>query len=128
MLLGVHFKETLQHGLQLMFLENNSFLFNFDVCLLNQKYLSAVEARKNASMFYKTCNSPTQTFSIFTEIMLRIYLTLYCIMLKNGQTYFKNLAVFTPQDFKSMFGHFSILCNKGFNKIAELHSNLEGLR
>ena len=115
MLLRVHFKETLQHGLQLMFLENNSFLFNFDVCLLNQKYLSAVEARKNASMFYKTCNSPTQTFSIFTEIMLRIYLTLYCIMLKNG-------------GFKSMFGHFSILCNKGFNKIAELHSNLEGLR
>ena len=28
-------------------------------------------------------------------------------MLKNGQTYFKNLAVFTSQDFKSMFGHFS---------------------
>ena len=27
------------------------------------------------------------------------YLTLYCIMLKNGQTHFKNLAVFTPQDF-----------------------------
>ena len=26
-------------------------------------------------------------------------LTLYCIMLKNGQTYFKNVAVFTPQDF-----------------------------
>ena len=26
-------------------------------------------------------------------------LILYCIMLKNGQTYFKNLAVFTPQDF-----------------------------
>ena len=26
-------------------------------------------------------------------------LTLYFIMLQNGQTYFKNLAVFTPQDF-----------------------------
>ena len=26
-------------------------------------------------------------------------LTLYFIMLKNGQTYFKNLAVWTPQDF-----------------------------
>ena len=24
---------------------------------------------------------------------------------KNGQTYFKNLAVSTQQDFKSMFGH-----------------------
>ena len=37
-------------------------------------------------------------------------------MLKNGQTYFKNFAVFTPQDFKSMFGHFSTLCNKGLNR------------
>ena len=27
------------------------------------------------------------------------FLTLSCTMLKNGQTYFKNLAVFTPQDF-----------------------------
>ena len=34
-------------------------------------------------------------------------------MLKNGQTNFKNLAVFTPQDFKSMFNHFSTLRNKG---------------
>ena len=25
--------------------------------------------------------------------------TLLCMMLKNGQAYFKNLAVFTPQDF-----------------------------
>ena len=28
------------------------------------------------------------------------------IILKNGQTYLKNFPVFTPQDFKSMFGHF----------------------
>ena len=28
-------------------------------------------------------------------------------MLKNGQTYVKNLAAFTPQDFQSIFGHFS---------------------
>ena len=33
-------------------------------------------------------------------------------MLKNSQTYFENLAVFTPQDFQSMFGHFSTLCMK----------------
>ena len=29
----------------------------------------------------------------------RSNLTLSCIMLKNGQTYFKNITVFTPQDF-----------------------------
>lgn len=70
MFLDGHFKQTAQHSLQLMFLEDNSFLFNFDMCLLNQKHLFAVETRKNGCMFYKTCNSPTQTCSIFTEIML----------------------------------------------------------
>ena len=30
-------------------------------------------------------------------------------MLKNGQTYFNNLAAFTPQDIWSMFGHFTAL-------------------
>ena len=34
-------------------------------------------------------------------------------MLKNGQTYVKNLAVFTPQDFQSIFDHFSTLSMKG---------------
>ena len=29
------------------------------------------------------------------------------------QTYFKNLAVFTQQDFESMFCHFTTLCMKG---------------
>ena len=33
-------------------------------------------------------------------------LTLLCIILKNDQTYFKNVVVFTPQDFQSIFGHF----------------------
>ena len=36
---------------------------------------------------------------------------LYFMMLKNGQTYFKNLAVFTPQDFKvclAIFQHYEI--------------------
>ena len=37
-------------------------------------------------------------------------------MLKNGQTYFKNLAVWTPQDFESMFGHFSTLWNEGLKE------------
>ena len=28
-------------------------------------------------------------------------------MFKNGQTYFQNCTLFTPQDFKSMFKNFS---------------------
>ena len=30
-------------------------------------------------------------------------------MLKNDQAYFKNIAVWTSQDFQSIFGHFSTL-------------------
>ena len=37
-------------------------------------------------------------------------------MLKNGQIYFKNLVVFTRQNFKSMFGHFLRLCIKGLTQ------------
>ena len=41
-------------------------------------------------------------------------------MLKNGQAYFKNLAMQSPQDFKSMFNHFPTLkvqsCNLYNNK------------
>ena len=56
-------------------------------------------------------------------------------MLKNNQTYFKNLAVFTPQDFESMFGHFSTLVNKGLsanptkwsNKLKQLFEYFVGL-
>ena len=33
-------------------------------------------------------------------------------MLQNGQTYFKNLVVFTAQDFSDMFDHFTTLCMK----------------
>ena len=34
-------------------------------------------------------------------------------MLKNGQRYYKNLAVFAPPDFKSIFDHFLVLHTKG---------------
>ena len=39
--------------------------------------------------------------------------TLSFIMLQNGQTYFKDLAMWAPQDFWSMFDHFAILWKKG---------------
>lgn len=34
-------------------------------------------------------------------------------MLKTVQTYFKSLAVVTPEDFKSISGHILTLCMKG---------------
>ena len=36
-------------------------------------------------------------------------LTVSGIMMKNSQTYFKNLAVFTEQDFSSIFNDYSSL-------------------
>ena len=48
----------------------------------------------------------------FTSFDLNFHysLTLSCIMLKTGQTYFKSLVVFTKQ---KMFGHFPTLCMQG---------------
>ena len=53
-----------------------------------------------------------------SEIQVKIDgITLLYIIMKNGQTYFRNLAVFTPQDFYSMFDRFSTLCIKGLKQI-----------
>ena len=38
----------------------------------------------------------------------------------NSQTYFNKLAVWTPQDFESMFGHFSTLWNKELKNLIRL--------
>ena len=38
--------------------------------------------------------------------------------------YFKNLEVFTLQDFQSMFGHFTKLCMKEFNKNGNYGRNI----
>ena len=43
---------------------------------------------------------------------LQSYVILSSIMLKDDQTYFKNLMVFTPLDFWSISDHFSTLCMK----------------
>ena len=39
-------------------------------------------------------------------------LTLSSMIMKNGQTYFKNLTVRSPQNFSSMFNHLWFLCMK----------------
>lgn len=46
--------------------------------------------------------------------ILHYFLTFSCVTLKNSQTYFENLAVFTR--FLIMFVHFSIFCSKGLTK------------
>ena len=42
-------------------------------------------------------------------------------MLKNCQTYSKNLAVLTEQDFQSVFGHFSALLKKRLKLVEKDH-------
>ena len=46
------------------------------------------------------------------NILEKFLWTFSWIMLKNGERYLKNFAVFTPQYSQSMFGHFSTLCIK----------------
>ena len=43
------------------------------VCL-TRSICVQLKLKKNGCMFCKTCNNPTQVFSVFIEIMLRIYL------------------------------------------------------
>ena len=52
-------------------------------------------------------------FTVYISLLFHGTLTLSCIMLQNGQTYFKCLTVWTPQDFWRMFGYFTTLCMKG---------------
>ena len=57
---------------------------------------------------------------LFKTAMWNLSLTMSWMLLKNSQTYFKNLAEWAPQDFKSIFGHFSKLCMKGLKAIYRL--------
>ena len=66
---------------------------------------------------------------VWNSMLVGRHLTLSYIMLKNSQTYFKNYAVFKPQDFKSLFGYFSTLYMKGSKRMIKLikktqHKNL----
>ena len=53
-----------------------------------------------SSIFYQQCIMVAQYLVRWST------LTFSHVMLKNGQAYFKYLAVFTLQDFQSMFGNF----------------------
>ena len=44
--------------------------------------------------------------------------------MKNDQTYFKNLAVFTPQEFSGMCDYFFSLCMKVFTKAYEFSASV----
>ena len=46
-------------------------------------------------------------------------------MLKNSPTYFKNLALRTPQDFKTIFGHFLTLCMKELKQHCHPHLKID---
>ena len=70
-------------------------------CFSILKFFSLLKIGFKNYFWRKECKmrrlKPGQTHLRILSKLMR--LTLYCIMLENGQTYFKNLAVFTPQDF-----------------------------
>ena len=56
----------------------------------------------------------------FFCLVLYYCLSLFsCIILKNGQIYFKNLALLTLKDFLRVFGHLSTLFMKGLNHLIQ---------
>ena len=60
-------------------------------------------------------------------LMLAVYpliLTFSRMTLKNGQTHFKNLSLWTTQNFQSMFGHFSTPRMKGLKTLPLLRVHL----
>ena len=62
--------------------------------------------------FFKPIHKALKNFIKTSEVFitfLKALTLLPCIILKNGQTHLKNLAVWTLQDFKIMFDHVSIL-------------------
>ena len=56
----------------------------------------------------------------FPKKRLLSKLTLSCIMLKNNQMYFKNLAEWTSQDLKYVWPYFNIMLERAKWKLAFL--------
>ena len=103
--------------------------FNFKRKISNNKSkkLSTSEflkMEKVTKLFRKSVRFFYLRYQIFNHIFyfrLICQITFSCIMLLYCQTYFKNLAVFTLQDFKSMFCHFTTLCIEGLRKDIRKH-------
>ena len=75
-----------------MFLDDEVFSFDLDICFLNQKYFCAIQSRKNGCMFFKSCNNSSQVFFVFIEIMMHLYLN------RDSEPY-RNLFKFVTTDF-----------------------------
>ena len=86
--------------------------------LLNKYYKTIIKL-----FFFKDDAFAPSCCSFLTSFLLLQGWTLPCILLKNGQTIFKKLTVFAPQDLCSMFGHFSTLCMKGLTWEVALRSS-----
>ena len=69
---------------------------------LSIKVIKVICKNNNALSFmlnmFQVTNKYTKTVSI-NVVLVFLLLTLSCIMLRNGQKHFKNLAMKTPQDF-----------------------------
>ena len=69
----------------------------------------------------KTKNTGTRTVSrewCFGQKTLdKPVINFFMVHVANGQTFFKNLAVFTLQDFWSLSGHFSFICQPWLARI-----------
>ena len=68
---------------------------------LEHVFVSGSLSDNNLQIYKKQDQSHFWTFATFISSIRKLTL-----LSRNGQTYFKNLAVFTLHHFSSMFGHF----------------------
>ena len=72
--------------------------------IIKKKYCTNKLQRPNMQNKSYSCQRKCR-YNRFIDLLFNTL----CIMLKNCRTYLKNLAAWTPQDFKNMFDHFSTL-------------------
>ena len=93
------------------------------------KTLDLIFLRESVFTIYGT-HSISISFNCCTDFLpgyVKARLALWYMMLKNGQTYFKNLVLSTPQDFKNIFDYILTPCMKGSMKWKQRSERLKRL-
>ena len=76
-------EDFISHKLSQMLLHDGVFFFELDISLSKQKYFCAVQIKKNGCMFFDSCNNSSQVFTVFIEVMMRLYLNTVFEIYKN---------------------------------------------
>ena len=82
---------------------------NLEISLVSLRRFQNFKKVNSGNLFQISLLNMPLLLQILYSYLIFIQKSLPFIMLKNGQAFIKNLALFTLQDFKIMFDHFSTL-------------------